>query len=114
MLEYPETFLNSLTVVIGVLAVTIIIWGVFFTYGKLIFYEFIRGKDIKKHAKREELRQKLGSYILLGLEILIAADIISSILNPTLKEISTLGGIVIIRTVISYYLGKELGMDKNN
>jgi uncharacterized membrane protein len=43
------------------------------------------------------------------LEFLIAADIIHTIVEPTLKELAILGGIVVIRTIISFFLGRELG-----
>ena len=43
------------------------------------------------------------------LEFLIAADIIHTIVKPTLEELAILGSIVIIRTIISYFLGKEMG-----
>lgn len=54
------------------------------------------------------IKNYLGTYILLSLEILIAADIIESIMNPTVQDIFILAAVVIIRTVISYFLGKEI------
>ena len=54
------------------------------------------------------LRNHLGSYLLLGLEFLIAADIIKTIQRPTLEEMAILGSIVVIRTVISYSLNREM------
>ena len=45
---------------------------------------------------------------MLGLEFLIAADIIRTIVKPSLEELAILGSIVVIRTVINYFLGKEL------
>lgn len=49
-----------------------------------------------------------GTYLLLGLEFLIASDILKSILEPTMQELITLGGVVIIRTVLSIFLNREL------
>ncbi|MBN1152002.1 MAG: DUF1622 domain-containing protein [Dehalococcoidia bacterium] len=57
---------------------------------------------------RVRLRQQLGSSLLLGLEFLIAADVIRTVLQPTLEEVGILGGIVAIRTVISYFLHREM------
>lgn len=54
------------------------------------------------------LKNYMGTYILFGLEILIAADIIETIMNPTMEEIVFLAAVVVIRTVISYFLGKEM------
>ncbi len=53
-------------------------------------------------------RMVLGNYILLGLEFMIVSDIIHSFLQPDLLSLSTLGVLVLIRTMISFFLGKEL------
>ena len=57
----------------------------------------------------KELRQAVGKAILLGLEILIAADIMATVVTePSLKSVSILGLIVIIRTFLSLSLQVEL------
>ncbi len=58
--------------------------------------------------KNNKIKIYLGSYILLSLEVLIASDIIETIMSPTLDDILILAGIVVIRTTISYFLGKEI------
>jgi uncharacterized membrane protein len=56
-----------------------------------------------------EYRANLGRGILLGLELLIAADIIKSVvIDPTLESMLVLGGIVIIRTFLSISLDVEI------
>lgn len=55
------------------------------------------------------LRQDLGKAILLGLEILVAADIIATVVTqPTLNNVLILGIIVLIRTFLSVSLQVEL------
>jgi len=55
------------------------------------------------------LRQELGKAILLGLEVLVAADIIATVVTePTLERVITLGVIVIIRTFLSLSLQVEI------
>lgn len=57
----------------------------------------------------QALRQDLGRVILLGLELLVAADIIRSVaLDPTLESIATLGLLVLIRTFLSWALEVEI------
>ena len=52
-------------------------------------------------------RQGLGKAILLGLEFLVAGDIIRTVVvSPTLENITTLGLIVLIRTFLSNRTGK--------
>ncbi len=56
-----------------------------------------------------QLRQILGKSILLGLEILIAADILATVGNkPTMQEVLVLGVIVLIRTFLSISMQVEL------
>ena len=55
------------------------------------------------------IRADLGRGILLGLELLIAADIIGTVVvEPTLANLAVLGGIVLIRTFLSFALEAEL------
>jgi uncharacterized membrane protein len=55
------------------------------------------------------LRQDLGRGILLGLELLVAADIIRTVaVDPTLENVMVLGLIVLIRTFLSMALQLEL------
>ncbi len=58
-------------------------------------------------ARREGLRHCFGSYLLLGLEFLIAADIINTVLKPVLGEVAVLAAIVLIRTIIGLTLDRE-------
>jgi uncharacterized membrane protein len=55
------------------------------------------------------LRQSFGGVILLGLEILVAADLVRTVaVEPTLANFVILGGIVLIRTVLSFSLEIEI------
>jgi len=57
----------------------------------------------------EAARQGIGRAILLGLEILIIADIIQTIIvDPTLTSAATLGLIVLVRIILSFSLDIEL------
>ena len=56
-----------------------------------------------------ELRSTLGRAILLGLELLVAADIINTVaIAPTLESLAVLAGIVLIRTFLSLSLEVEI------
>lgn len=55
-----------------------------------------------------KIRIDFGYYILLGLEFLIAADIIQTILKPTNEELLQLGAIVAIRIALSFFLTREI------
>jgi len=54
-------------------------------------------------------RQQLGQTVLLGLELLVAADIVRTVAaEPTLTSVAVLAGIVLIRTFLSFSLEVEL------
>ncbi len=70
---------------------------------------FLVSVSKKKQNTYTELRQSLGKSILLGLEILIAADIMATIVTePTLRSVTILGLIVLIRTFLSLSLQVEM------
>lgn len=54
-------------------------------------------------------RQRLGRAILLGLELLVAGDIIRTVaVAPTLQNLAVLAVIVVIRTFLSFSLEMEV------
>jgi len=60
-------------------------------------------------ANYRDYRANLGRGILIGLELLIAADILKSVvIDPTLESMLVLGGIVVIRTFLSISLDVEI------
>jgi uncharacterized membrane protein len=60
-------------------------------------------------TRYQRYRQDLGRAILLGLEVLVAADIVRTVaLTPTMNSVAVLGVIVAIRTFLSWSLALEL------
>ena len=54
-------------------------------------------------------RRNLGRAILLGLEFLVAGDIINTVaVDPTFRNVGVLAGIVVIRTFLSFSLEVEI------
>jgi uncharacterized membrane protein len=55
------------------------------------------------------VRQAFGGVILLGLEILVAADLVRTVaVAPTLQSVAVLGAVVVIRTILSFSLETEI------
>jgi len=50
----------------------------------------------------------MGEKLVLGLEFFLAGDIVQTIVVPTWESLAILGGIVVIRTVLVYFLNVEL------
>ena len=65
---------------------------------------------VEAHGDRiTPLRHDMGRAILLGLEVLVAADIVRTVADtPTATSVAVLAGIVAIRTFLSWTLALEL------
>jgi uncharacterized membrane protein len=101
-------YLHHISFGVGALGVLVILYGV---VGGM--FHFVRtesracwGRDVS--AERRKLRHALGYYLLLGLEFLIAADIVDTLTKPGFNDLIVLGSMVLIRTVISHSLSAEL------
>ena len=101
-------FLDLLAIIMSVISLLIV------TYGALIdmvWFLINYGKrfSVKYTVKNiRRLRSVFGTYLLLGLEFLIASDILKTVLEPTFQELIILAGVVVIRTILSVFLNKEL------
>ena len=68
-----------------------------------------RGRRDRQGVGYRDLRRGIGRAILLGLELLVAADIIRSVaITPTFATVGVLGLLVVVRTVLSSSLEVEL------
>lgn len=99
-----EEILNLIATGISVFSIGVIIYGTLIAFIAIIRNEF--SKD--KYRGIRSIRAEFGSYLLLGLELLIGADIIKTIIEPSYEELITLAGIVIVRTVMSVFLNREI------
>lgn len=108
MNDVAARVLHNTALVVGYCGAAVILWGVALTFVRFVRCEVgrLRRRDIGRAS--EALRHQLGGYLLLGLELLIAADVLETIVHPTLLEIGLLGGIVAIRTVIGFFLDREI------
>ena len=57
---------------------------------------------------KEEVRLKLGRWLAVALEFELAADILRTAVAPTWNEIGQLAAIVVLRTVLNYFLQQEI------
>ena len=62
----------------------------------------------KKENYLMEIRIELGQHLALGLEFLVGKDIVDTIIDPSWEDLGKLGAIIIIRTILSIFLAREL------
>lgn len=96
--------IETVGAVIDVVGVIAIVVGVLFAIGDAAVRGLLRAGPVY-----ERFRRVLGRAILLGLELLVAADIIKTVaVTPTLESVAVLAIIVLIRTFLSWSLELEI------
>ena len=101
-------FLKPISIVISIISIGVVVYGVIIAVFAFIKTEFSRPSKEFNIEHLRILRADLGTYILLGLELLIASDIIETVVEPGLMELAILGGVVILRTLLSFFLDREI------
>jgi uncharacterized membrane protein len=104
--QFATDAAHTVAKVIELIGIAIIAVGAFGTLG-------LFGVRIARRENREvaiaDFRSGFGRAILLGLEFLVAADIINTVaVTPTLMSVLVLAGIVAIRTALSFSLEVEI------
>jgi uncharacterized membrane protein len=103
---------NYIAISISTAGTIVIIWGLIITVMKVLALERRRIVNIKSSVSSETIRHQLSSSLLLGLDFMLAADIIHTIHNPIVNELYILAMIVGIRSVISFFLNREMSAVK--
>jgi uncharacterized membrane protein len=105
----PAIFVEIVHVVVRMIEVggiLVVVIGALTATG--VFFKQLRHKVDGISAYRG-YRENLGRAILLGLEFLVAADIINTVvIEPTLESVAVLSAIVLIRTFLSFALETEI------
>ena len=101
-------YLNLLATAISMISLSIIVYGTLIATVGFIRNELNRFTGCYSATVIRQIRAGFGTYMLLGLEFLIASDILKTVLEPGWNELLILGGIVVLRTVLSFFLNREI------
>ena len=93
---------------VKMVSVLVLVIGLLLCIKSLLVAALAKERGTKSHIQIQLIKNHLGWYVLLGLEILIIADIIETIVSPALLDIARLAAIVAIRTIISFFLNREI------
>jgi len=104
-----DTFEPTVSHLIHLVGVCIEIFGVFIIVAGIVWSTLLlagRGQ-IERHYDQYKIR--IGRSLLLGLEVLVAADIVKTIaIQLTFTSLGLLAGLVIVRTFLSWTLVLEI------
>ena len=79
----------------------------------LAIYQLISHFRGEQSTNFNRVRLTLGKYLALALEFQVGADILSTAIAPSYEQIGKLGAIVVIRTLLNYFLTKELANERH-
>ncbi len=60
------------------------------------------------HGGRKQVWHRFGMWLILGLEFMLAADIVRTAISPTWEQTGQLAAIAVIRTFLNYFLEKDI------
>ena len=107
-----DTIIENTSLGIAIIGGVIIIGGIIYTLIAILNIIVSRlrpnATTIPFFSSLGNIRYHLAVPLLLGLDFLIAADIVHTILEHSLEDLALLGGIVAIRIALSYFLMIEI------
>jgi uncharacterized membrane protein len=99
---FLDTMLPYIKDGIAAIGILVIVGGAVRSVLQLLLCAFYRIYDINA------IRFEFGNCVILGLEFMVAADIVGSMIEPDYYNLGLLGLLVLIRTILSYFLSLEL------
>ena len=105
MEELLVQFAGGAGLLVEAMAVLIVTAGALDAFVRLLVVAVTRSAG---HGARKAVWRRFGTWLLLGLEFELAADIIGSVVSPTWQDIGELGAIAVIRTFLNYFLERDL------
>lgn len=105
--QYIHEILVFIQHTISVIGVLIIVSGVAYSIYQYL-YSFLTNQLTSEVAGINAIRLNLGRILILGLEFIVAADLIGTTTTPDYYAVGLLAIIVVIRTVLSFSINREL------
>lgn len=94
--------------VVSTIGILIIITGVFFCLCQYLYSIFTGQLSASAGASINAIRLNLGRVLILGLEFIVAADLIGTTTTPDYYAVGLLAIIVLVRTVLTFSINREI------
>ncbi len=108
MMEQVETVLETIAFAVDLVGIAILVYTAVKFVAHFLSFEFKQRQGLDCVEGIRDMRLRLGSYILLSLEFIIISDIIMTGISRNMDDLLALGLLVIIRVVLSFFLGRDL------
>jgi uncharacterized membrane protein len=100
--------LSTITEGAAALIIAIAVVEAMFRTLLVILQSFSPSEASASHEAKEDVRLRLGRWLALALEFLLAADILRTAVAPSWSEIGQLAAIATIRTALNFFLQLEI------
>ena len=107
-MERVTTILEMIAVAIDMVGIAILVYAALRFVVHFLGFEIKRLRGLECVEAIRDMRLRLGSYILLSLEFIIISDVILTAISRNVDDLLALGLLVLIRVVLSFFLGREL------
>ena len=105
--DVAAPLIGAVSILIETLAVAIIVVPVLAGLAWFLYVQVVRRSTPSQAYQQYKIL--LGKWLLLGLEILVAADVIRTVaLEPTLENVAALGLLVVVRTFLGWAIVVEI------
>ena len=102
-LEFTNTILEIFRKFFEIVSALLLIYGGLTAAVKILLVE-----AFNKPYTYENIKREFTNKILFGLELLIVGDVLVTVRKPTVNDLILVGVIVVIRTILGYFLSKEV------
>ena len=105
MEEIFHYFARTASLLIEAVAVVVVTFGALEAFVRLLS---LASRPSATYGARKDVWRRFATWLVLGLEFQLAADIIGSVVSPTWMDIGELGAIAVIRTFLNYFLERDI------
>lgn len=102
-----DQILSSISLVMSCIGVGVIVLGAFAAVIGFLMGIF-RGSTTASVQKVNLMRMSMGRSIVLGLEFIVAADVVKTVITPDYYALGILASLTVIRTILSYFINLEI------
>jgi uncharacterized membrane protein len=103
-----ELILEWLAVAIDLVGALIMIWAFVTSVVGLLRGSIIGGDAHSRIRNLQVVRCGLGVKLVFALGLMIISDLLHTIISRSVDDLILVGGLVVIRTVIGYFLNREI------
>ena len=108
MEELLQDVVNVLVSIVEACGAAVIIIGAVWAFARFVWVG-LRQRDTSAFVP---VRLTLGRFLALGLEFQLASDVLRTAVAPSFRELGQLAAVAAIRTVLNYFLGKEIAEER--